>query len=107
MYYACGESNKENVRIKSIEGGMKLAEYFKKTAVKVSQIASNKNPLEKLTLDKLQIFDALPDTFTTQEGLNIAMLFRMTSRTFERFLTDKAFFLRTSQGEYKKQLIKT
>lgn len=104
LYYACDESDKETVGIKSIDGAIKLAEYFKKTAAKVSQIVSNKTPLEKLTSNKLQIFDALLDTFATQEGLNIAKLFGLNSRTFERFLAEKTYFLHTSQGEYKKQI---
>jgi len=105
LYFACGESNKEFVGLKAIEGAIKLAEYFKKTALRVSKIASNNNPLNEIPLNKQQIFDALPDTFETNKGWNIAEPFGVNRRTFERFLNEKAFFIHAGHGEYKKQII--
>lgn len=100
--YACGESNKQSVGISSVEGAILLAEYFIKTAVKVHSIVSNADPLDRLPADKQNLYSALPETFTTSEGVQVAESMRMAKRTFMRFLNNRELFRWIRQGEYEK-----
>lgn len=103
MLYACNESDKQAVSVKAIQGALKLVEYFKNSAVKVNSILSNANPMDKLPADKQALYKALPDTFTTETGLQIAESLGVAERTFKRFLNEKELFNRISRGEYEKR----
>jgi len=102
MRYACNEDNKQAIGVEAVRGALKLVEYFKKTAIKVHSIISNTNPLDKLPTDKQTLYIALPDTFTTSEGVKIAESLGMAERTFKRFLNNKELFKWIRQGEYEK-----
>jgi len=104
MRYACKESNKQAVSIEAVQGAVKLVEYFKSSAVKVNSILSNASPLDKHPTDKQALYNALPDTFTTETGLQIAESLDVAERTFKRFLNVKELFERISRGEYEKRI---
>lgn len=103
MRYACNESDKQAVSIEAIQGALKLVEYFKNSAVKVNSILSNASPLDKHPADKQALYKALPDTFTTETGLQIAESLGVAERTFKRFLNEKELFNWISRGEYEKR----
>lgn len=103
MLYACNESDKQTVSIKAVQGALKLVEYFKNSSVKINSILSNDSPLEKHPDDKKNLYKALPDTFTTETGLQIAESLGIAERTFKRFLNEKELFNRISRGEYEKR----
>ncbi|MDD4429771.1 MAG: DUF3987 domain-containing protein, partial [Paludibacter sp.] len=100
--YACGKDNKQAIGMEAVQGALKLAEYFKKTAIKVHSIVNNASPLDKLPTDKQTLYIALPDTFTTSEGVKVAESMGMVERTFKRFLNNKELFKWIRQGEYEK-----
>ena len=100
---ACNESNKQAVGVEAVQGALKLVEYFKKTAIKVHSIVSNASPLDKLPTNKQNIYIALPETFTTSEGVKVADSMGMAERTFKRFLDNKDLFENYTRGEYKKR----
>lgn len=102
-FYACNESNKKEISVKAVQGAIKLVEYFQKTALKVHSIL-NANAFERLPIDKQTVYNALPDNFTTGEGVLIAQQNEMPERTFKRFLTEKELFNYNSRGEYEKKL---
>jgi hypothetical protein len=104
MRYACGDGDKQAVSIEAVQGAIKLVEYFKSSAVKVNSILSNASPLDKYPADKKALYNALPDTFTTEIGLQIAVGLAVAERTFKYFLNDKELFTRTSRGEYQKRI---
>lgn len=104
LRYACNESNKQAVSIEAVQGAVKLVEYFKNSAVKVNSILSNASPLDKHPADKQALYKALPDTFTTETGLQIAEGFGVAERTFKYFLNEKELFTRISRGEYEKRI---
>jgi len=104
MLFACGERDKQAVGIEAVQGALKLVEYFKNSAFKVHSIVSNASPLDKLPTDKQNIYIALPDTFTTSEGLQIAESMEMSKSTFHRFIKNKELFDKTRQGGYEKLL---
>jgi len=104
MRYACNESDKQAVSIEAVQGAVKLVEYFKSSAVKVNSILSNASPLDKHPTDKQTLYKALPDTFTTETGLQIAEGLGVAERTFKYFLNEKELFTRISRGEYEKRI---
>ena len=102
MSYSCNESNKETISENSIKGALKLVEYFKNTAIKVSSIVSDFNPLENQPFDKQSVYKALPNSFTTEIGLEIAKKMGVPERTFKRFLKRQELFNSVKWGQYKK-----
>lgn len=102
LLYACGESNKNAVGKEAVQGALKLVEYFKKTALKVHSIIVDTSPLERLAVDKQALYIALPDNFTTSEGVQIAESMGVAERTFKRFLHQRELFKKHSRGEYEK-----
>ena len=104
MRYACNESDKQAVSIEAVQGALKLVEYFKNSAVKVYSIISNASPLDKHPFDKQTLYKALPDTFTTESGLQIAESLSIAERTFKRFLNEGELFNRLRRGEYEKRI---
>jgi len=101
--YACKEDNKQAIGVQAVHGALKLVEYFKRTAIKVHYIVSNASPLDKLPTDKQTLYIALPDTFTTSEGVQVANTMGMAERTFKRFLSTKKLFNNHRRGEYEKR----
>jgi len=102
MMYSCDESDKDEIGVQAVEGALKLIEYFKQSAIKVHSIISGFNPLHNYPTDKQVLYAALPDTFSTEAGLNVAKSLGIPERTFKRFLRDRELFVSTSRGEYRK-----
>ena len=102
LSFACDGSHKEDISINSVNGALKLIEYFKNSAIKVHSIISNTNPLENLPSDKQKLYEALPESFKTEIGLQIALNLGFAERTFKRFITEKEFFKCVSYGIYEK-----
>ncbi len=101
LFFGCGEK-KDKVSLKAVNGAIALVEYFTKSALRVREIINNSNPLENLSADKKNLYDALPDTFTTKQGVQLAFIHGIKERTLKRFLNDKGFFEKIKQGEYSK-----
>ena len=104
MRYACNESDKQAVSVEAIKGALKLVEYFKSSAVKVHSIISNANPLDKHPADKQALYKDLPNTFTTETGLQVAESLGVPERTFKRFLNETDLFKCMSRGKYEKRV---
>tara|TARA_R110002096_G_scaffold114977_4_gene249148 strand:- start:237 stop:1640 length:1404 start_codon:yes stop_codon:yes gene_type:complete len=103
LRFACNESDKQAIEIEAVQGALKLVEYFKRTAIKVHSIISNASPLDKLPTDKQTLYIALPDNFTTSEGVQVAEGMGMAERTFKRFLSHRELFTKHKRGEYEKR----
>lgn len=101
--YACKESDKQAISIEAMQGAIKLVEYFKNSAVKVNSLLTNSSPLDKLPTDKQSIYTALPENFTTIEGVKIAESIGMAERTFKRLLSNRELFINPTRGEYEKR----
>jgi hypothetical protein len=104
LRWACGESDKQAIGIESVQGAVKLCDYFKRSANRVHSIVTNANPLEKYPMDKQNLFETLPGTFTTEEGKLIADNLGIKERTYKRFLKERDLFTRISRGEYEKRI---
>ncbi len=103
MRFACGESDKQAIGIESVQGAIKLVEYFKNSAVKVHSIVNNASPLDKQSADKQAIYNILPAYFTTNEGVKIAKGMEMAERTFKYFISNRDLFHNPKRGEYEKR----
>lgn len=100
---ACSESNKQSIGIESVQGALKLVEYFKKTAFKVHSIVSNASPLDKLPTDKQNLYNSLPEHFTTNKGVQVAENIGVSERTFKYFINNRELFSNPKRGEYEKR----
>ena len=108
LRWACGEGSGDVVEVEAVSGAVKLAEYFRQTALKVRDIISN--PLGQLPENKQKLYEALPDTFTTAEGLEIAQSLTppVPPDTYHKFLGNYSgkgplkLFKRLGRGVYEK-----
>ncbi len=103
QFFACGEE-KDSISLKAVNGAIALVEYFTKSAIRVRERINNFNPLDNLTTDKINLYNVLPDTFTTKQGTQLAFVHGISERTFKRMLNDKELFEKRKQGEYSKTL---
>lgn len=98
--WACGEADKSEIDLVSVENAVSLVDYFKATATRVQGI------IKDLSLTELQraVIAALPDEFTTEEGIEIAVANTMAARTFNDFLKrfNGTLFQKVRHGVYAK-----
>lgn len=100
--WACGEVDRTEIDLLSVENAISLVDYFKSTARKVHGIISEMS----LTEQQRAIIAALPDCFTTEEGIAVAKENGMPGRTFQDFLKRSVslgnYFQREKHGHYSK-----
>ena len=100
--WACGEADRKEIDLLSVENAISLVDYFKSTARKVHGIISEMS----LTEQQRAIIAALPDCFTTEEGIAVAKENGMPGRTFQDFLKRSVslgtYFQREKHGHYSK-----
>lgn len=100
--WACGEADRKEIDPVSVENAISLVDYFKSTARKVHGIISEMS----LTEQQKAIIAALPDSFTTEEGIAVAKENGMPGRTFQDFLKRSVslgtYFQREKHGHYSK-----
>lgn len=103
LNFATGRTRGETITLESMTGAIKLTEHFTTNANKINSIITGFDPLENLTPRKKELYNNLPDQFTTKEGLEIAGKLNFPVRTFERFLSkEKNLFMKVSRGNYQK-----
>lgn len=98
---ACNFVVVREISAESIKGGIDLCYYFMGCAMKARK-RFNRNPVEELNERQKRIYQELPVSFSTQEGLEIACAAGSCERAFKEWLkTD--FFIHTSHGQYEKR----
>ena len=98
---ACNFEVVREISAESIKGGIDLCYYFMGCAMKARK-RFNRNPVEELNERQKRIYQELPVSFSTQEGLEIACAAGSCERAFKEWLkTD--FFIHTSHGQYEKR----
>ena len=95
------EADKSSVDITSVEGAIALTEYFRVSVNKVVDYIYGCDS-EKLSEAQRQLINALPESFTTAQGVEIAQRCGVPERTFKRFIGNTLFFRREKQGQYTK-----
>lgn len=79
-----------------------LTEYFRTTGEKVLNRIENLDPLEGLSSNVQNLYNSLPDYFTTQYGVQLAKTKDISERTFKRLLNKKSLFRKVKRGHYEK-----
>jgi hypothetical protein len=106
--YGCTEARcnlPTSVSVESVEGAIKLVDYFKQTALMVRDIVSNTDPLAGLSEQKKTLYQLLPEDFTTAEGVDLADSMNiLKERAAKKFFQDKQLFKRIKHGKYEKLL---
>jgi hypothetical protein len=101
LKWATGEGTLDAIDSATVQNAIRLCEYFRNTSLKVNQrLQVESNGHQKHS--KQDVIDALPDEFSTSEGLQIAASMGKASRTFKYWLNDESQFERTEHGRYKK-----
>jgi len=90
------------ISLKAAHGAKKLCTYFINCSFKVLDTLNTQSKTDGLPEDKKQLHEALPDVFTTAEGVEIAESLKIPERTFKRFLNDMNLFKRQERGKYEK-----
>ena len=98
--WTCGEADRTEIDLVSVENAISLVDYFKATATRVQGI------IRDLSLSELQraVIMALPDEFTTEQGVEIASANSMPERTFKDFIRrfTGIHFQKVRHGVYSK-----
>jgi hypothetical protein len=74
------------------------------TAMRVRKAVTG-DPLAMMAGNRTDLYNALPDTFTTSEGLQAAKKMGLPERTANRFIANKKVFTRVEHGKYRKNII--
>lgn len=99
---ACGQ-DEGHIEPSTVHGAIKLVEYFRATATRVHTLLSS-SPLDRIPGDKRKLYEALPQEFTTKEGIAIAESIGVPTRNCERFLGQDEFFVSVKRGHYEKRI---
>ena len=92
------------INLESVEGAIKLVEYFRKTGSKIYDIVNNSNPLDHLPRNKRIFYESLSEVFETKYAVLKGKDYNMKERSIKDFLNDRRFFLRIERGRYEKKL---
>jgi hypothetical protein len=100
----CKEADKDCIDLKSVESAIEFTEYFRNSAKKVQLILNTTLVLENMPTDKNKLFEALPNEFSTSEGIKIAEAMSFSKDAFNRFLNEAKNGLLDNyrHGRYKK-----
>ncbi len=104
LHWACGQGNRppEKISIKSVEGALKLCEYFTNTAIKVFDIISGGDIMNFKTEVQRNFYNELPNKFTKSDANKIAEKLAIPARTLSNWLNDKTIYKRVEHGKYEK-----
>ncbi|MFR9534973.1 MAG: DUF3987 domain-containing protein [Rikenellaceae bacterium] len=95
------DAGREAIDIKSLEAAIALTEYFRGTAQKVLDFIYG-SEFDKLNEQQKTLVSALPESFTTAEGMVIAMRCGVPERTFKRFIMTSPLFRKEKHGYFTK-----
>lgn len=101
LFFACGEDSLDEISERAAGGAVKLCGYFEGTAHQARKYRDSR-PFDRLSGLQKSVILALPETFSTSEGADIAEEEGMNRRTFERFLCDRRFFRQKKHGQYER-----
>jgi len=102
---SCNGTSPRSISLKSAERSIILAEHYLDAALRISDMSLSITDFSigKLALDKLELYNSLPNLFKLKDGTMVANDLEINERTFRRFIMDKNLFDRVSYGVYKKK----
>lgn len=95
--------NTNMVSLPAVKAAASLCKYFIANAKQVLDIIENPVKTDTLPADKQQFYDALPDTFTTAEALDLGNTFKLKETAINIFIARKDLFTWVSHGKYSKR----
>ena len=101
LAYGCGESELTEVSLRSVKGAIALCYYFIGCGLK-AQREYLSSPASDLPAIQRLIYDELPPSFETRQGVEIASGYGMPERSFKRWLAT-SYFKKVSYGFYEKR----
>ena len=101
LAYGCGESELTEVSLRSVKGAIALCYYFIGCGLK-AQREYLSSPASDLPAIQRLIYDELPPSFETKQGVDIAIGYGMPERSFKRWLAT-SYFKKVSYGFYEKR----
>ena len=103
LYRARGNAgNPAEVRLEAMQGALKMLDYFEATARRVYFEIYEADEVDRLPPLKGRVYAALPEAFTTAEGMKVAGSMGMPERTFKRMLNDAKLFRKDAHGKHVK-----
>lgn len=87
----------------AMRAAVALSNYFAAMSFRVQFQLYEATPEDGLKGDKLRLYMALPDEFTTAEAVTTAEALGIARRTAERYLKDRRSYRRPSKGKYSKK----
>ncbi len=99
--WAYREDGKDVISVESTEAAIALVEYFRRSANRVVDFIYG-SEFDKLSEKQRQLMTMLPETFTTAEGVDIAVRLGVNDRSFKRFIKNTTLFRRERHGVYTK-----
>jgi hypothetical protein len=91
------------ISLKATEGAAKLCKYFYKCSVMVLEILEKPNAPELLPQDKQNLFNDLPQNFTTAQAIELGKKYEIEERAVKTFIGNADIFIWLSHGKYKKK----
>lgn len=104
LRFRCGESTKEQIDTRSIEGAIAIVEYFRTTSLRVQNTLNIGELFKEIPTDVRKLYDALPKDFSTAKGVQLAESFNISRDSFNRFIKQYKNILLENykRGFYKK-----
>lgn len=99
--YGCQEGELKEIGVDSMKGAIALCYYFIACGLK-AQKQFLSTPAQEFTTIQQLVYDELPKSFGTAKGLEIALSFGMSERTFKRWL-NTSVFRKIDYGFYEKK----
>jgi hypothetical protein len=103
LKYACHESSGKIINESSVDGAIRLSEYFINSALqvrnKIKKADSGFSEIQK------QIYSSLPNEFSTNDAVTLStqnLEEGMSESTIKRWLKDETLFQKVSHGNYRK-----
>jgi len=91
------------IQAQTMQNAIALIEYFRWSGMKVFKLIDSDDPLDKLTSEKLEVYEALPKKVKTGEAVKVAEEMGMGGRTFLRtILYNERLFEKVGTGSYHK-----
>ena len=101
MRYGCDGKKVKEISEWAIEGAIALVDYYLRCGMKARR-HFRLDPLSNLSILQKRIYKALPMSFETGDGVQVAQEHGMSERTFKYWLHSD-YFLLTSRGHYEKR----
>lgn len=101
LKYGCGQETLDSVSVDSVKGGIDLCSYYLSCAFKARRLFK-RSPVDNMSELQKAIYQELPISFITSEGVQIAARYGMKERTFKDWIKTEPF-KHMAHGQYERR----